>query len=73
MGNVNDSPFAELEDSPAAVRFREESALRPEKCESCKYLRMCGGGCRRERADVDKCEAYAEFFDYALPNMKRMR
>ena len=73
MGNVNDSTFAELEDSPAAVRFREESALRPEKCESCKYLRMCGGGCRRERADVDKCEAYAEFFDYALPNMKRMR
>lgn len=73
MGNVNDSTFEELERSPAAVRFAEESAVLPEKCADCKYKRLCGGGCRRERADLDKCEAYREFFDYALPHMKRMR
>ena len=55
------------------MRFAEESAVLPEKCADCKYRRLCGGGCRRERADLDKCEAYREFFDYALPHMKRMR
>lgn len=73
MGNVNENDFAELEKTPVAVQFVEESYRRPEKCNDCKYVRMCGGGCKRERNDVDKCGAYREFFDYALPNMKRMR
>lgn len=73
IGNINESDFASLENHPVAVKFVEESLTRTEKCEGCKYLRMCGGGCKRERQDVDKCEAYKEFFDYALPNMKRMR
>ena len=73
MGNVNDADFRTLGESPAAVRFLQEGSVLPEKCEGCKYLRMCNGGCRRERADLDKCEAYTEFFDYALPHLKRMR
>ena len=71
-GNINRMSFRELAESPAAVRFLEEGSALPEKCGSCKYLRMCNGGCKRERIDVDRCEAYAGFFDYALPHMKRM-
>lgn len=71
-GNINRMSFRELAESPAAVRFLEEGSALPEKCGSCKYLRMCNGGCKRERIDLNKCEAYAGFFDYALPHMKRM-
>ena len=72
MGNINESSFEELAESPVAVKFLEEGSVLPEKCKGCKYLRMCNGGCKRERIDIDKCEAYTEFFDYALPHLKRM-
>lgn len=71
-GNINESSFEELAESPVAVKFLEEGSVLPEKCDGCKYLRMCNGGCKRERIDIDKCEAYTEFFDYALPHLKRM-
>lgn len=71
IGNVRRDSFEDME--PAALRFAEDPAALPEKCSDCKYLRLChGGGCKRERMDLDKCEVYKEFFDYALPHMKRM-
>lgn len=73
LGNINETDFAEMEKTPAATDFIAESLVRPEKCGECKYLRLCGGGCKRERIDLDKCDAYREFFEYALPHMKRMR
>ena len=72
LGNVHGMSFAEMEESERAKRFLAESAEKEERCKSCKYARLCGGGCKRERIDLDKCEAHKAFFEYALPHMKRM-
>ena len=72
LGNVNEKTFEQMAADPTAVGFIEESRVYPEKCKRCNYFRLCGGGCKRERVDLDKCEEYKKFFAYALPHMRRM-
>lgn len=73
LGNVHTHSFAEMENSEKVKHFIEESLVKDEKCKQCQYYRLCAGGCKRERIDVDKCEAYRRFFAYALPHLKRLR
>lgn len=72
LGNIRDTDFAALEKHPKAVKFIKESLGIQEKCKECTYYRLCRGGCKRERIDLDKCKAYKNFFPYALPHLKRM-
>lgn len=72
MGNIKDTDFFALSKHPVAVEFIKESLQVEEKCKQCKYFAMCKNGCKRERIDIDKCDAYKEFFAYALPHLKRM-
>lgn len=60
-------------------RFIKESLILPETCRTCRWLRLCRGGCKRERtsrfADVSHnrfCEAYTMFFDARAERMKKM-
>lgn len=72
MGNINDTDFFALSKHPVAVEFIKESMVVEEKCKTCKYFAMCKNGCKRERIDIDKCEAYKKFFAYALPHLQRI-
>lgn len=72
LGNVNRLSFKDFSKHPVALKFIEDSMGLEEKCGSCKYYNLCKNGCKRERADIDKCEAYKAFFAYALPHLKRM-
>lgn len=72
MGNIHDTDFFELSKHPIAVEFIKESMILADKCKECKYFLMCRNGCKRERIDLDKCEAYKQFFAYAIPHLKRM-
>ena len=72
MGNIKGTDFFALSKHPVAVEFIKESLQVEEKCKQCKYFAMCKNGCKRERIDIDKCDAYKEFFAYALPHLKRM-
>lgn len=72
MGNIADTDFFELSKHPVAVQFIEESLPITDKCNDCTYYRLCRGGCKRERIDVEKCSAYKSFFAYAMPHLKRM-
>lgn len=72
MGNIYNTDFFELSKHPIAVEFIKESMVLEERCKQCKYYQMCRNGCKRERIDLDKCEAYKKFFDYALVHLKRM-
>lgn len=73
LGNIFESDFATLENSPKAKAFIEESLGIEEKCKTCNYYRLCKNGCKRERISLDKCTAYKNFFPYALPHLKRMK
>ncbi len=68
LGNVNTSGFTEMANSPTALKFVRNSVNTPEKCKKCPYFGLCrSGGCKRQRADRDYCEAYRRFFSACLP------
>ena len=63
LGNIMESDFATLSRLPKAIDFLRSSLNIPDKCKSCEFYAVCrGGGCKRNRASGDYCEAYKEFF-----------
>ena len=74
IGSIFDErPFAMGEKQK---RFIEESLIIRETCKHCKYYSLCRGGCKRDRIDgLTKnryCEAYYNFFDYALERLVKV-
>jgi uncharacterized protein len=51
-GNLTRQTLRELFDSPRMRAFLLEERRLPGICQSCAYLKMCGGGCRRMRDAV---------------------
>jgi len=80
LGSIYDSTVEELFQSENARRFTERSMKVHEKCRSCRYLKICRGGCARYREPCGEdglslnryCESYREFFDWAMPKIMHM-
>ena len=80
MGNINDSSFFKLRQSPVAAEFAKASLQTDPSCRDCKWYVLCRGGCRRDREPVVNnvpalnkwCSCYKELFDYAFPRMQEM-
>jgi len=80
LGRIADSTVEELFSSDTARRFIRRSMQVPDKCRSCRYLRLCRGGCTRYREPLSEdgtgvnkyCESYIEFFDSAMPKLQKM-
>ncbi len=74
MGNVHTHSFEEMAFSKPAQDFLNAPCVH-ESCKTCRYLRICRGGCRRDREQDEGiglnyfCPAYQEFFEYALPRL----
>ncbi|WP_042274286.1 anaerobic sulfatase maturase [[Clostridium] dakarense] len=47
LGNINESSLKDIRFSNKAKIFFERSLYIHDKCKSCKYFKLCGGGCRR--------------------------
>lgn len=73
IANIKDTDFAALEENEVTKRFIGDSRLLSDGCLKCKYHFICRGGCKRDREpDYTKnkyCEAYYNFFDYAIDRM----
>lgn len=80
MGNVNDSSFFTLAQSPVAQRFVDESRPLNSACRSCRWYFLCRGGCKRDREALEEgqpgrnkwCQAFQALFEYAYPRMLEM-
>lgn len=80
LGNIKDLGFEELKFSENGKRFVEVSKYMDPKCEGCKWLNLCRGGCRRSREPfVDGrpvlnyyCSSYEEFFEYAVKRLQQL-
>jgi radical SAM protein with 4Fe4S-binding SPASM domain len=49
VGSIRDRPFSELwndDKNPVLARFRKKPPAVGGRCGACRYLRLCGGGCR---------------------------
>ena len=76
MGNIRDTSFSRLANSPAGQRFFLESLPVPPQCEACEWYLLCRNGCKRERdrrSGLNRwCACYRAFFPYAFPRLEDM-
>ena len=74
LGNLHDLGFTEMRQSSRAVAFRKNSECRKTPCDTCRFIRFCNGGCKRQNAcwlKDDKC-AYQDVLNYILPQLSYM-
>lgn len=78
LGNVGEDALSDLLTSPIYSDFLRLKPNLPDKCKSCKYLKLCHGGCPRNR-QMDEaihpdyfCDSYLQIYDYAHERMERL-
>lgn len=80
LGNVKENTLEEMNQKREESGFIKISEKKPEKCRACKWAFLCRGGCRREREPLEQgeaslnyfCESYYDFFEYAIPRLRRL-
>ena len=71
LGTLGIESFAQIKEGPVAAEFLAKGYQRPERCDHCRWERLCGGGCRRDwtiengKTENYYCPAFREFFAYA--------
>ncbi len=82
LGNLVTDSFETIEAKRAQLGFVEASRPVHPDCRGCRWYPLCRGGCRRHREPLIApdglpgknrfCEAYKEFFAYAIPRLEQM-
>lgn len=81
LGNVGTDRLEDLLNSEIYRKFRQLKPTIPEKCKGCEFLKLCHGGCPRNRiwsfqndqvhVDPDYfCESYKQVYAYAHERMQ---
>ncbi len=78
LGNITNSDFAALRETPLARQFIESSKPVAPQCESCRWYGLCRGGCRRHREPFHEgkpvlnyfCAAHQRFFEHAWEKLR---
>ena len=69
------STVEEALQSPNSLAFLEAGRHRPEACQSCRYLPLCRGGCKRDwdaNGANYYCSSYKTFVPYAITRLEEM-
>jgi uncharacterized protein len=81
LGSIQEQSFAELLQGGLAEQFVNDSRTVAAKCQACRFVSLCRGGCRRDREPLVRpadspdglpniyCSAYEQFFACALERM----
>lgn len=74
LGNLHQVSLQQAFASPAHAAFGQRKADYGEKCQRCRWLKLCYGGCTKDRLHDPQdhghnhfCESYLEFFEAADP------
>lgn len=74
LGNINENSFDELYRCEKSVEFLKESFQLNDECKVCSYFYICrGGGCKRNRQDMNYCASYKSFFENSKHKIKQMK
>jgi len=81
LGNVHADSFEAMLASDTAGRFIAESRHASAECAGCQWLKICRGGCKRDREPVVGgapslnrfCGAYKDFFAYSDKRFIQLR
>jgi len=77
LGNINVEGFDEIHNNAVVNRFIKDSLHVDDKCRNCKWVRICRGGCKRNRSVLSDgklginefCEGYSVFFEYVVSRL----
>lgn len=79
VGNIHDDDFATLAETPVMRRFAlKKHAQLTDQCRRCPFLRMCNGGCPKDRfvrtADGESgqnylCPGFSKFYRHIRPDI----
>ena len=74
LGSIMETDLDALLECELNKRFRENSAARSQRCDRCRYLRLCFGGCPLHRTVRDDgenyfCDAYIKLYDHAVDGL----
>ncbi|WP_284036462.1 anaerobic sulfatase maturase [Neobacillus sp. 114] len=81
LGNVGRDSLVDILNSPKYDDFLGLKPTLPEKCKSCEFLKLCHGGCPRNRAwnQADEtvnpdyfCESYMKVYKHGHERMERL-
>ncbi|MFC4802182.1 anaerobic sulfatase maturase [Neobacillus sp. GCM10023253] len=81
LGNVGQDSLIDILNSPKYDDFLGLKPTLPEKCKSCEFLKLCHGGCPRNRAwnQADEkvnpdyfCESYMQVYKHGHERMERL-
>jgi len=77
LGNILETPLAELAQSKTRRTFARNKQNICNKCLVCRHLDYCRGGCVKDRTRLNEeqshfCEGYKQFFDHALPRIRQI-
>lgn len=83
LGSIKENDIKDMVNNEVAKEFVKPSLQMHHNCLVCKWVRLCRGGCRRERENFEDnnlkqnyyCSSYKAFFEYAydrLINVARM-
>ncbi|WP_423799785.1 anaerobic sulfatase maturase [Neobacillus sp. SAB-20_R2A] len=81
LGNVGQNSLIDILNSPKYDDFLGLKPTLPEKCKSCEFLKLCHGGCPRNRAwsQADEtvnpdyfCESYMQVYKHGHERMERL-
>ncbi|MCK6264448.1 anaerobic sulfatase maturase [Vibrio sp. ZSDE26] len=81
LGNIHSKSIGEMNFSQQNYQFGIKKKDINSKCSNCKYLKLCNGGCPKQRfiprigesAHNYLCEGYEYFFSHSEVKMKQMR
>ena len=71
LGNLMDSSFRQLRQTENAESFIASSECKKKPCETCRYVNICSGGCKRQNVCYltdDYC-GYREVLDLIVPGL----
>lgn len=75
LGNIKEDGFMDMKRSKVAQSFESESFELDYDCGSCRYVKLCRGGCRRAREHKGQltktflCNANKYFFDNRISDL----
>jgi len=79
LGNVMQDSLDAMLNGRRQTRFGRQKAALPEPCRSCTWLRLCRGGCLKDRIRDPRdrglnhfCEGLQTFFKHADPHFREM-
>ncbi len=68
LGRIMNGDFGSMMSSEHQVSFGKNKAVLTEKCQNCRYLNICNGGCLKDRNTDNSnylCLGMLELFEYA--------